>query len=140
MSTNPNLNWLPQVEGQRNLVTLTQLPVFPRASRVDQDTGITYTIGHMIVNNNYTTVQLIIPAGVIQDETRRARNMNFDLVHNLHDCIYVDVFGDFTFVAQYNPTTGPTFDARLSIEVTKLHIRSEIPIVTLNLLMRANIR
>lgn len=83
---------------------------------------------------------MVIPSKVIQGEAQRARNLNLNLVPNQDDCIYVDVYGTFTHIAQYDETIGSTLDARLSINVIRLNVCSDIPEIPPNLLARARVQ
>ncbi|KAI8076075.1 hypothetical protein BDF21DRAFT_464479 [Thamnidium elegans] len=131
--------WPPTGNEERYIVLLHKVYVFPRSSRVDEDTLVTYALAHMHIANTYSTVQLIIPPNLIQTETQRARDLNFDMVPNQNDCLCVDVYGHYTFV-QYDGSTGPTLDARLAINVIRLNVRDDIPDVPANLLARVQIQ
>ncbi|KAI9258718.1 hypothetical protein EDC94DRAFT_585995 [Helicostylum pulchrum] len=99
-----------------------------------------YTCQFTFARPRTENTMLVIPSKVIQGEAQRARNLNLNLVPNQDDCIYVDVYGTFTHIAQYDETIGSTLDARLSINVIRLNVRSDIPEIPLNLLARERVQ
>lgn len=124
----PNeLVWPPTDSERRSMILLHRIVVYPRGSTVDQATGVTDTLAHILINGVYTTIKLIIPPNLIQDETRRARNLYFNRVPDPQICLYVDVYGNFFPTARYGETTGTTRNAGLILNVVGLNVRTDIP-------------